>query len=82
MRLGDIIAGALFVAVAVVFGVVFLRLTDDEDDGEAESMCLRACGPRRGVAVEGACYCENEGEDLIPIEQLIPDTGCRKTEQP
>lgn len=79
MSLGDFISAVLFISVAIIFGVVFLRLSDD---GEAENMCLRACGPRRGVVVEGACYCENEGDDLIPIEQLIPDTGCRRAEQP
>ncbi len=75
----DLATLAFFISVAVTAGLVFLGFAE----GNSKDMCLRACGPRRGVVVDGACYCENEGEDLIPIEQLIPDTGNRKcTDQP
>lgn len=62
----------LFLA-AMFFACIALLLRLGEQD--VAEMCTRACGVRRGVVVEGACYCENEGEALVPIEQLLFDTG-------
>lgn len=40
-----------------------------------EQVCDTDCWPRDGYVVEGRCYCENEGLSLVPIEEMIPDTG-------
>lgn len=79
MRATDLAVMILFGAVVGAAGWIFTHTATDDSVGAARDVCDRACAPRRGVVVERACYCENEGEDLIPVEQLIPDTGCKVT---
>lgn len=75
MTAKDLASLLLFGAVVACSGWIFTHT--DTDNGAAQDVCDRACAPRRGVVVDRACYCESAGEDLIPVEQLIPDTGCR-----
>ena len=74
--LGEVVIIAAVAAMILVFSV-YVALLSRKSIGSAERLCVKSCGPMRGVYLEDTCYCENQGLALVPIEQLVLDTGDR-----